>query len=97
MHDIAHVIIDNVQFMMGMTDEPNFIDRYEKKQPEYFNFNISYTKFIYTKMSYTIYFMQFLDFGDRIKLYQFFEHLPQNLIVMYHWLFIPEKKEMMEN
>lgn len=27
-HDIAHVIIDNVQFMMGMSDESKFVDRY---------------------------------------------------------------------
>ncbi|XP_033222163.1 LOW QUALITY PROTEIN: twinkle protein, mitochondrial [Belonocnema kinseyi] len=27
-HDIAHVIIDNVQFMMGMSDEPKHMDRF---------------------------------------------------------------------
>lgn len=30
-HDINHVIIDNVQFMMGMTDEPKHIDRFWKQ------------------------------------------------------------------
>lgn len=30
-HDINHVIIDNVQFMMGMADEPKHIDRFWKQ------------------------------------------------------------------
>lgn len=30
-HDIHHVIIDNVQFMMGMTDEAKHIDRFWKQ------------------------------------------------------------------
>lgn len=28
MHDIQHVIIDNVQFMMGTADEPKHMDRF---------------------------------------------------------------------
>lgn len=30
-HDIAHVIIDNVQFMMGMSEEQRHMDRYWKQ------------------------------------------------------------------
>ncbi|XP_067012802.2 mitochondrial DNA helicase isoform X2 [Anabrus simplex] len=30
-HDIAHVIIDNVQFMMGVSDEPRHADRFWKQ------------------------------------------------------------------
>lgn len=30
-HDVAHVIIDNVQFMMGIADEAKHIDRYWKQ------------------------------------------------------------------
>lgn len=30
-HDIHHVIIDNVQFMMGMSEEPKHIDRFWKQ------------------------------------------------------------------
>lgn len=30
-HDIAHVVIDNVQFMMGMTNDSKYIDRFWKQ------------------------------------------------------------------
>lgn len=30
-HDISHVIIDNVQFMMGMTEEQRHMDRFWKQ------------------------------------------------------------------
>lgn len=30
-HDIAHVIIDNVQFMMGISDSDNSLDRFYRQ------------------------------------------------------------------
>jgi len=41
-------------------------------------------------------FLNTLDFGGKIKLYQFFDLLPQNSTVMFQLLFIQEKKKMME-
>ncbi|XP_014203610.1 twinkle protein, mitochondrial [Copidosoma floridanum] len=44
-HDIAHVIIDNVQFMMGMSDEPKFMDRFWKQDKIISAFRTFATKF----------------------------------------------------
>ncbi|KAL7288090.1 hypothetical protein TKK_0017876 [Trichogramma kaykai] len=44
-HDIAHVIIDNVQFMMGMSDEPKYMDRFWKQDKIIAIFRTFATKF----------------------------------------------------
>ncbi|XP_001604051.2 twinkle protein, mitochondrial [Nasonia vitripennis] len=44
-HDIAHVIIDNVQFMMGMSDESKFVDRFWKQDKIIGSFRTFATKF----------------------------------------------------
>ena len=43
-HDIAHVIIDNVQFMMGMSEEAKHIDRFWKQDIIIANFRTFATK-----------------------------------------------------
>ncbi|XP_011498189.1 PREDICTED: twinkle protein, mitochondrial [Ceratosolen solmsi marchali] len=45
MHDIAHVIIDNVQFMMGTLDESKFTDRFWKQDQIISAFRTFATKF----------------------------------------------------
>lgn len=44
-HDIAHVIIDNVQFMMGMSDEQKHMDRFWKQDAVVASFRTFATKF----------------------------------------------------
>ncbi|XP_048515668.1 mitochondrial DNA helicase isoform X2 [Athalia rosae] len=44
-HDIAHVIIDNVQFMMGMSDEQKHMDRFWKQDAVIASFRTFATKF----------------------------------------------------
>ncbi|XP_058805419.1 mitochondrial DNA helicase [Phymastichus coffea] len=44
-HDIGHVIIDNIQFMMGMSDEPKYMDRFWKQDKIIASFRTFATKF----------------------------------------------------
>lgn len=44
MHDISHVIIDNVQFMMGISEEPRHQDRFWKQDAIVASFRTFATK-----------------------------------------------------
>ncbi|GFG33037.1 hypothetical protein Cfor_10752 [Coptotermes formosanus] len=43
-HDIAHVVIDNVQFMMGISEEPRHVDRFWKQDAIIASFRTFATK-----------------------------------------------------